>query len=320
MYIKVGSDNDALNLSKLLNDGNWMVLYYAEWCGHCKTMKPEWNRVVNKFNNKNTNSNKINVAEIESQHIGKLLNKPEIEGFPTIKMYNNGKPVANFDDERIASKIEEFANNNANKKNMKNNMKQNMKNNIKKSIKESIKESMKEILKEDNHLQSVIHNKNKLNKSKTNKIEIQLNSPHSIKSTRNHKINEINMNNLIAPLQNMMQNKSIEIKKNSHKINTHKINTHNNPQNILNLPCTSIRRAKVCKTNPKCMYDGADLRCKDKLFIPPSTNNIGIFGNTPNKTNSMIGNIIFKNTNKSKKNNKKSKHMNTKHNIINIPL
>ena len=58
MYLKVASDNDALNLSKLLNDGNWMVLYYAEWCGHCKTMKPEWKQVVDKLNNPNMNTNK----------------------------------------------------------------------------------------------------------------------------------------------------------------------------------------------------------------------------------------------------------------------
>ena len=53
MNIKVNSPNDALNLSNLLKDGNWMVLYYAEWCSHCKSMKPEWKKAVdNVCNNK----------------------------------------------------------------------------------------------------------------------------------------------------------------------------------------------------------------------------------------------------------------------------
>ena len=105
MYINVGSSGDALNLSNLLKDGDWMVLYYAEWCGHCQTMKPEWNKVVNKMKN----NNNLNIAEIESNHIDNLINKPTIQGFPTIKMYNNGKEIANFEDERVADKMEKFA-------------------------------------------------------------------------------------------------------------------------------------------------------------------------------------------------------------------
>ena len=112
MYINVGSSGDALNLSNLLKDGDWMVLYYAEWCGHCQTMKPEWNKVVKKLKK---NNNNVNIAEIESNHIDKLVNKPTIQGFPTIKMYNNGKEVANFEDERVANKMENFAIHNSKK-------------------------------------------------------------------------------------------------------------------------------------------------------------------------------------------------------------
>jgi len=111
MYINVGSSGDALNLSNLLKDGDWMVLYYAEWCGHCQTMKPEWNKVVNKMKN----NNNLNIAEIESNHIDNLINKPTIQGFPTIKMYNNGKEIANFEDERVADKMEKFAMTNSKK-------------------------------------------------------------------------------------------------------------------------------------------------------------------------------------------------------------
>ena len=111
MYINVGSSGDALNLSNLLKDGDWMVLYYADWCGHCQTMKPEWHKVVNKMKK----NNNVNIAEIESNHIDNLIAKPKIQGFPTIKMYNNGKEVANFEDERVADKMENFAMTNINK-------------------------------------------------------------------------------------------------------------------------------------------------------------------------------------------------------------
>ena len=105
MYIKVISKDDAVNFSNQLNDGNWMVFYYADWCGHCQTMKPEWETVANKL----SNSNNLNIAEVNSDYINDLLMKPQINGFPTIKMYNQGAERANFDDERIAEKIEQFA-------------------------------------------------------------------------------------------------------------------------------------------------------------------------------------------------------------------
>ena len=111
MYVKVSSSGDAANLSNLLKDGDWMVLYYADWCGHCTTMKPEWQKVVNKMKQ----SNIVNVAEVESTHIADLVNKPEVNGFPSIKMYNSGTETANFEDERIADKMEKFAMSNTTK-------------------------------------------------------------------------------------------------------------------------------------------------------------------------------------------------------------
>ena len=92
-----------------------VILSKVEWCGHCNTMKPEWSKVVNKLSNSNK-MNKVNVAEIESTHIGDLINKPKIEGFPSIKMYNSGKEIASFNDQRVADKIEAFANSNSTKR------------------------------------------------------------------------------------------------------------------------------------------------------------------------------------------------------------
>ena len=289
MYLKVGSDSDALNLSKLINDGNWMVLYYAEWCGHCKTMKPEWKQVVNKLNNPSSNSNKINVAEIESQHIDKLLNKPEIEGFPTIKMYNNGKPVANFNEERIASKIEEFANNNAKNESMKKNI-------------------LHSIQKE-------------LNEKKTSKMEIQLNNlsesiPNNIKTNKINELtniieskkNELKMNNLIMPINNKLKNNKI-IQEHIKEQNKH---IYSNQQDITKIPCTDIIRAKKCKSQSRCMYDGTDLKCKDRLFMPiqSNINYINKIKSNKKTQNNMVGNIIFK----SSKHTKPSKRAYTRQN------
>ena len=111
MYIVVDSPNQLNKLNSQKYKGPWFVWYYADWCGHCQTMKPEWNKVVKKMK---TNNN-VNIAEVESKHIDNLVNKPTIQGFPTIKMYNSGKEIANFEDERVADKMEKFAMSNSKK-------------------------------------------------------------------------------------------------------------------------------------------------------------------------------------------------------------
>lgn len=105
MHLKVLSPEDANKLSSRLNNGNWLVLYYANWCGHCQHMKPEWEKTVNNLkNNKN-----LNIAEVESESMQHMNPKVEIMGFPSLKMYNNGKQQAEFEGQRTADVIEEFA-------------------------------------------------------------------------------------------------------------------------------------------------------------------------------------------------------------------
>ena len=160
MYLKVDSPNKASNLSNLMKNGNWIVLYYANWCGHCNTMKPEWQEVISrmKTHNNTNHSNAINIADIESTHIDHLTDKPEIAGFPTIKMYNSGHEIANFEDERSADKIHQFAILNSKKNNL-NNTNTNMNNMSNKSTKS--KKTRK------SHKSKKSHKSHKSHKSKT---------------------------------------------------------------------------------------------------------------------------------------------------------
>jgi thiol-disulfide isomerase/thioredoxin len=224
MYYKVSSDDDAINLSKIIKDGDWMVLYYAEWCGHCKTMKPEWNKVVSNIkesNNSNDTTNNINIAEIESKHIDKLEDKPKIDGYPSIKMYNNGKEIANFNDSRVASKIEEFANSNSTRQ---------------KSI---------NLLSNSND----DYMKTRINNQQSQKL---FSIPSNLRNSRNHN-SELKLNNIM----NLSYQESNKKKNDLQNIP---------PTNILNIPCSDIKRAKLCKSNIKCRYDGTDLKCKDKFI------------------------------------------------------
>ena len=64
--------------------GNVIVLYYADWCGHCVRFKPEWAKFKSEMARKHPNL--CTVAEVEQSH---LSNVPaaQVEGYPTIKFY-----------------------------------------------------------------------------------------------------------------------------------------------------------------------------------------------------------------------------------------
>lgn len=115
MILEVSKDKYS-EFNKLLKKGNVIVFYYANWCGFCHQMLNEWVKFKSMVKNDAAYKH-INVAEIESEHIPNTnAANGQVEGFPTIKFYNEDKDnnmvsknVVPFEDERVSSKIAEFA-------------------------------------------------------------------------------------------------------------------------------------------------------------------------------------------------------------------
>ena len=61
-----------------------VTLFYADWCGHCNTFKPEWQKLKKIFL-----KNNIDFAEYEDSKNADVINSNEIDGFPTIKIETN---------------------------------------------------------------------------------------------------------------------------------------------------------------------------------------------------------------------------------------
>jgi len=108
MHLKVIDDANIKTFNSDFKKGNWIILYYADWCGHCQNLKPTWNEYVKR----NVGNKSLNIAEIPDTSFGQLDNQPMTTGFPSIKMFNNQKEVADFSGERNLENLEKFSNGN----------------------------------------------------------------------------------------------------------------------------------------------------------------------------------------------------------------
>ena len=111
MHLKVIDDSNIKAFNSKFKKGIWIILYYADWCGHCQNLKPTWNEYVES----NVNNKALNIAEIPDTSFGKLASQPMTNGFPSIKMFNNQKEVDIFSGDRSVPKFERFSNKNINK-------------------------------------------------------------------------------------------------------------------------------------------------------------------------------------------------------------
>ena len=88
---KEGFELSPADFSEQLNNGKKLVLIYADWCGHCKKIKPTWDKVSEKVNKEDElKMVKINCGEGTPEQ-KQLMSKYDVDGYPTILIVDNGK-------------------------------------------------------------------------------------------------------------------------------------------------------------------------------------------------------------------------------------
>ena len=78
--------------------GVWLVEFYATWCGHCRNLAPEYEKAANAL------KGIANIAAIEAD---KEKTDVQVQGFPTIKFFQDGK-MSDYDGPRTAEGIVDF--------------------------------------------------------------------------------------------------------------------------------------------------------------------------------------------------------------------
>jgi len=87
-----------------LNNSKKVLLFYADWCGHCVQFKPKWEKLKEYFK-----EHDIKVEEYEHKSLDKnIMDKYSIKAFPTIKVENENNEIIEYTGEREIEPIINF--------------------------------------------------------------------------------------------------------------------------------------------------------------------------------------------------------------------
>jgi hypothetical protein len=85
---KILTESEIMELKKQ----HGIVLFYMNGCGHCETMKPAWNKLINELKDKHKNEIILGAIESGSMDMFKKHGiSPSVSGFPTILYFHPNK-------------------------------------------------------------------------------------------------------------------------------------------------------------------------------------------------------------------------------------
>ena len=88
-YIRLKSQHNMMGGGDKID----IILFKADWCGHCKTLKPTWDKIKTVFNKK------FNFITYDSDNDEKEFERYNVNSFPTI-IIKDGKHIKHYDGPR----------------------------------------------------------------------------------------------------------------------------------------------------------------------------------------------------------------------------
>ena len=86
-----------------------LYLFKADWCGHCKMFKDDWE----KLQGNNELKKKVNFVTIDADKNKDKIEEWDVKGFPTLIFKKENKAIE-YGDKRSVENITEFLNKNTN--------------------------------------------------------------------------------------------------------------------------------------------------------------------------------------------------------------
>jgi protein disulfide isomerase family A protein 3 len=92
--------------SKLADIDTALVMFYAPWCGHCKRLKPEFEKSSGDLL---ANDPPVSLVKVDCTEGGKdTCGRFEVRGYPTLKIFRNGELSSDYNGPREAAGITKY--------------------------------------------------------------------------------------------------------------------------------------------------------------------------------------------------------------------
>jgi thiol-disulfide isomerase/thioredoxin len=79
------SNNNVLKFNKAVENGDTVfVMFHSPHCGHCVATFPIWEQIESQLGDRYEHNDKVMIADIQDDVIGKTSYADQIEGFPTM--------------------------------------------------------------------------------------------------------------------------------------------------------------------------------------------------------------------------------------------
>nr|XP_023830057.1 protein disulfide-isomerase A6 isoform X1 [Salvelinus alpinus] len=93
------------NFDRLVLDSGevWLVEFFAPWCGHCKSLEPEWAAAASAV--KEQTKDKVHLGAVDATVQQGLASRYGVRGFPTIKIFKKGEEPEDYQGGRTRGDI-----------------------------------------------------------------------------------------------------------------------------------------------------------------------------------------------------------------------
>uniref|UniRef100_A0A8C4ZX28 Protein disulfide-isomerase A6 n=1 Tax=Gadus morhua TaxID=8049 RepID=A0A8C4ZX28_GADMO len=96
-----GSTKDVVeltddNFDRLVMEGDavWLVEFFAPWCGHCKSLEPEWAAAASAVQEQT--KGKVRLGAVDATIHQGVSSRYGVRGFPTIKVFRKGEEPEDY--------------------------------------------------------------------------------------------------------------------------------------------------------------------------------------------------------------------------------
>ena len=85
---------------KAANGEAIVALFYADWCPHCVSFKPDYKKAMSELNGNNYKGKKLRFVMVDCDKYKSLAKENNVSGFPTVKILNDNGSSEEYDGER----------------------------------------------------------------------------------------------------------------------------------------------------------------------------------------------------------------------------